>query len=604
MSRYQAPIADMLFALRELAGYDAVAALPGYEDASLDVVEAVLDEAATFAGDVLDPLNAPGDRIGATWKDGVVTMPPGFKEAYTRFGQAGWVGLPMPEEYGGQGLPQTVATAALEMWNAANMGFALGPLLNQGAIEALLLCGSDELKKTYVEKLVSGEWTGTMVLTEPNAGSDLAAVRTRAVPEGDHYRIFGNKIYITYGEHDMSPNIVHLVLARTPNAPEGVKGISLFVVPKFLVNADGSLGEHNDVYCPSIEHKLGIHASPTAVLNYGEKGGAIGYLVGEENNGLAYMFVMMNLARFSVGVQGIGVSDRAFQHALEYARERVQSKDVGVKDPTPVAIVQHPDVRRMLMTMKAQIEAMRALALVTAAAMDHAHANPDAVEKAKHAALVEFFTPIVKGYGTEMSNEITSFGVQIHGGMGYVEETGAAIYYRDARITTIYEGTTAIQSNDFVGRKILRDNGAVAASVIAEMRTVAEALARAGDADLTAIHAAFVPAIDATERATLSILATAGGGDLRSTFAGSVPLLMAWGIVTGGWQMARAALAAAAKRNDDAFYVAKLGTARFYAEHLLPRAAFYAYEVYAGSASVMQVDDRGLSLDRARLSLV
>jgi alkylation response protein AidB-like acyl-CoA dehydrogenase len=602
MSRYTAPIADMLFALRELAGYESVAALPGFEDASLDVVEAVLDEAATFAADVLDPLNTVGDRVGAVWSDGRVTMPAGFKEAYTQFGKAGWVGLPMPPEFGGQGLPQSVATAALEMWNAANMGFALGPLLNQGAIEALLLCGSDELKKTYVEKLVSGEWTGTMVLTEPNAGSDLAAVRTRAVPEGDHYRITGNKIYITYGEHDMSPNIVHLVLARTPNAPEGVKGISLFVVPKFLVNADGSLGERNDVYCPSIEHKLGIHASPTAVLNYGENGGAIGYLVGEECSGLAYMFVMMNLARFSVGVQGIGVSDRAFQHALEYARERVQSKDVGVKDPAPVAIVNHPDVRRMLMTMKAQVEAMRALALVTAAAMDHAHANADAETQAKHAALVEFFTPIVKGYGTEMSNEITSLGVQIHGGMGYVEETGAAIYFRDARITTIYEGTTAIQSNDFVGRKILRDKGAVAFAVIAEMRATAEALAASGDADLAAIRNAFVPAIEAIDQATRAVLATAGGGDLRTTFAGSVPLLMAWGVVAGGWQMARAALVAAAKRDADAFYVAKIGTARFYAEHLLPRATAFAAEVTIGAGSVMLVDDRGLSLDRARLT--
>ncbi|MGH7706943.1 MAG: acyl-CoA dehydrogenase family protein, partial [Vulcanimicrobiaceae bacterium] len=437
MSPYRAPLRDLAFVIRELAGLDAVAQLPGNTEATPDLVEAVLDEAAAFASGVLEPLDAAGDREGARWHDGGVSMPAGFTAAYRQFADAGWIGLPFPPEYGGQGLPMLVGAAVLEMWSAANLGFANGPDLNAGAIEALLLCGSPEQKQLYVPRLISGQWTGTMVLTEPQAGSDLAAVRTLAVPDGDHYRISGQKIFITYGEHDMAENIVHLVLARTPTAPPGVKGISLFIVPKFVVNADGTLGKRNDVYCASIEHKLGIRASPTCVLNYGESGGAIGYLVGEENRGLEYMFVMMNRARFAVGVQGLGQADRAYQRALAYALERVQGKSVASRDPSPVAIVHHPDVRRMLMTMKSQIEAMRALALVVAAALDHAHNDPDPAIRAEEQAFSELMTPIVKGWLTETSLEIVSTAVQVHGGMGFIEESGAPQSYRDARITAI-----------------------------------------------------------------------------------------------------------------------------------------------------------------------
>ena len=597
MSTYQAPLRDMHFALTELADIASIAALPGFEDTA-DVVDAILEEAGNFAAEVLDPLNVPGDRVGATWSAGNVTTAPGFKQAYKQFAQAGWVGLPFPADFGGQGLPQVLSAAATEMWNASNMAFALCPLLNQGAIEALLLCGTDQQKKTYVPKLVSGEWTGTMVLTEPQAGSDLAAVRTRAVPEGDHYKLFGQKIYITYGEHDYAENIVHLVLARTPDAPVGVKGISLFVVPKFLINADGSLGARNDVQCASLEHKLGIHSSPTATLNYGEAGGAIGSLIGEENRGLEYMFIMMNLARFSIGVQGIGIADRAYQHALAYAKERTQSKDLAVKDPTPVTIIHHPDVRRLLMTSKAQIEAMRGLALVLASAMDHAHANPDAAVRAERESFVELMTPVVKGWSTENSLEITSNALQVFGGMGFVEETGAAQYYRDARITTIYEGTTAIQANSLVGRALLRDKTGTVASIITSMRATATELTSNSDANVKAIHPHFVSAIDALDAASMHLIATAKS-EIKDAFAGSVPYLMLWGTVAGGWQMARAALAASKNANDE-FNAAKIVTSRYYAEHVLTRAYHLRAEIIEGGATVNALDEAAFELDRKR----
>ena len=597
MSTYQAPLRDMHFALTELADIASIAALPGFEDTA-DVVDAILEEAGNFAAEVLDPLNVPGDRVGATWSAGNVTTAPGFKQAYKQFAQAGWVGLPFPADFGGQGLPQVLSAAATEMWNASNMAFALCPLLNQGAIEALLLCGTDQQKKTYVPKLVSGEWTGTMVLTEPQAGSDLAAVRTRAVPEGDYYKLFGQKIYITYGEHDYAENIVHLVLARTPDAPVGVKGISLFVVPKFLINADGSLGARNDVQCASLEHKLGIHSSPTATLNYGEAGGAIGSLIGEENRGLEYMFIMMNLARFSIGVQGIGIADRAYQHALAYAKERTQSKDLAVKDPTPVTIIHHPDVRRLLMTSKAQIEAMRGLALVLASAMDHAHANPDAAVRAERESFVELMTPVVKGWSTENSLEITSNALQVFGGMGFVEETGAAQYYRDARITTIYEGTTAIQANSLVGRALLRDKTGTVASIITSMRATATELTSNSDANVKAIHPHFVSAIDALDAASKHLIATAAT-EIKDAFAGSVPYLMLWGTVAGGWQMARAALAAS-KNISDEFNAAKIVTSRYYAEHILTRAYHLRAEIIDGGATVNALDEAAFELDRKR----
>ena len=484
MSEYLAPLKDIRFVMRDLAGLDQVASLPGFEEATPDVVDAILEEAAKFAGGVLSPLNYVGDQDGAKWKDTVVTTTPGFKEAYRQFVDNGWNALGCDPEFGGQGLPRLLSTAVSEMWKASNHAFSLCPMLTQGAIEALMIAGSDEQKAAYLPNLVSGEWAGTMNLTEPTAGSDLAAVRSRAEPVGDGtYRIFGQKIFITYGEHDMTENIVHLVLARTPDAPEGVKGISLFVVPKFMLKADGTPGERNDVYCVSIEHKLGIHGSPTAVLAFGDHGGAIGTLVGAENRGLEYMFIMMNAARFNVGLEGLGDAERAYQRAVGYARERVQGTEVGVRGGPKVPIIRHPDVRRMLMSMRSRIEAMRSLAYVTAAALDNAHQAPDGGERARAQAFADLMIPVVKGWSTESSIDIASLGVQVHGGMGYIEETGAAQHLRDARITTIYEGTTAIQANDLIGRKIAREQGSTIIAVIGEMRTAAAGL----DGDLAGV---------------------------------------------------------------------------------------------------------------------
>jgi alkylation response protein AidB-like acyl-CoA dehydrogenase len=461
---YHAPVKDMLFVMNELAGLADVVAYPSYEQAGadLDLASAILEESAKFNQDVVAPLNWSGDQQPSSFKEGVVSTSPGFKEAFEQYAAAGWQGVIHPAEFGGQGLPKLISTACLEMVNSANLSFALCPLLTDGAIEALLTAASPELQEQFVPKMISGEWTGSMCLTEPQAGSDLSMVRSKAMPVGDgSYKIFGTKIYITYGEHDMAQNIIHLVLARTPDAPEGVKGISLFVVPKFLVKQDGSLGERNDVHCVSIEHKLGIKASPTAVLQFGDHGGAIGYLVGEENRGLEYMFVMMNAARFAVGVQGVALAERSYQKAVQYAKDRVQSRDLAGSSG-PVAIIHQPDVKRMLMTMRAYTEASRALAYYAAAAYDAQHAAPDEAARNFNQAVYEYLVPIVKGFSTEMSIEVASLGVQVHGGMGFIEETGAAQYYRDARILTIYEGTTAIQANDLVGRKTVRDGGAIA----------------------------------------------------------------------------------------------------------------------------------------------
>ncbi|MGH8714427.1 MAG: acyl-CoA dehydrogenase, partial [Casimicrobiaceae bacterium] len=541
MSAYHAPLREIRFVLHELAGLEQVAGLPGFEDAAPDTVDAILDEASKFATEVLDPLNAAGDREGAKWHEGgSVTTPVGFKEAYRRFAANGWNGLTKNPEHGGQGLPQLVATAVEEMWHGANMAFALCPLLTQGAIDALELCGTDALKAMFLDKMVSGVWTGTMNLTEAQAGSDLAAVRTRALPQADgSFRLYGQKIFITYGEQDYTENIVHLVLARTPTAPEGVKGISLFIVPKFLVNADGSLGARNDVHCASIEHKLGIHASPTAVLAYRDHGGAVGYLVGEDNRGLEYMFIMLNLARFSVGIEGIGIAERAYQRARAYARDRIQGRAPGLDQAVPApTILQHPDVRRMLLTMKGETEAMRAVAYVTAAAIDNAHRHPDAAARKQHQAFVDLMIPIVKGWSTELAQEITYLGVQVHGGMGFIEETGAAQDYRDARITTIYEGTTAIQANDLIGRKTARDGGTVARAVIAEIGQVAAELAASGDGDLKRIGAGLATASRALDQA-VDWVVQAFAGAPRAAHAASVPYLRLWGLVAGGWQLAR-----------------------------------------------------------------
>jgi 3-(methylthio)propanoyl-CoA dehydrogenase len=573
---YQAPLKDMRFVLNELAGLSEVAKLPGYEDATPDTVDAILEQASKFSSEVLDPINYSGDREGSVWKDGAVTTPKGFKQAYQQYVAAGWGALPFDAEHGGQGLPKLVATAVEEMLTSSNMSFSLCPLLTQGAIHALELCGSDELKHTYLAKMIEGSWTGTMNLTEPQAGSDLALVRTRAVPHGDHYRISGQKIFITYGEHDLSENIVHLVLARTPQAPEGVKGISLFLVPKFIPGKDGTPGKRNSARCASIEHKLGIHASPTAVMVFED---AVGYLVGEENKGLSYMFIMMNAARFSVGLEGVAISERAFQRALAYAKERLQGKDL-VEGAKTVPIIRHPDVRRMLMLMKSQTEAMRALAYVVAAAMDFARKTAEP----KHQAFVDLMIPVVKGWCTETGIAVASLGVQVHGGMGFVEETGAAQYLRDARITTIYEGTTGIQAMDLVGRKIAREGGATAKAWLGELKKLDAQLA--GHPQL---RKALADGVKAVEECVDFIV---GAKDPRAPFAGAVPFLMLMGIVAGGWQMARAALAAERRKSGDpAFLEAKIATARFYADHVLAQAPGLRNTVVNGAADVMALSE-------------
>ena len=585
---YVAPIKDMLFNIEHLARIDQVAALPGFEDAGLETAQAVLEECARLNEGVIAPLNWEGDKNPSFVKDGVVTTTPGFKEAYRQYAEGGWQGLQHPVDFGGQGLPKTIGAACGEMLNSANMSFALCPLLTDGAIEALLTAGSDEMKAKYLGRLVSGEWTGTMNLTEPQAGSDLAAVRTRAEPQPDGtYKIFGTKIYITYGEHDMAGNIVHLVLARVVGAPEGVKGISLFVVPKFMVNDDGSLGARNDVHCVSVEHKMGIKASPTAVLQYGDKGGATGFLVGQENRGLEYMFIMMNAARYAVGVQGIAISERAYQKAVQYARDRVQSRPVDGSFNTAAPIIHHPDVKRMLMTMRATTEGCRAMASVAAAAFDAAHHHPDAAVRQQNATFYEFMVPLVKGYSTEMSLEVTSLGVQVHGGMGFIEETGAAQYYRDAKILTIYEGTTAIQANDLVGRKTARDGGATAKAIAAQI-AVTEAELAAGSAQaqavakrLKAAREAFIEVVDFIAANTRS--------NPNAAFAGSVPYLMLAGNLMAGWQLGRALLVAeslSAQGQDAAFMQSKITTARFYADHILSRAPGIRDAIVEGAEAV------------------
>jgi butyryl-CoA dehydrogenase len=591
---YQAPLKDMMFVMNELAGLATVNALPGNEDATPDTAEAILEENAKFVTNVVAPLNNPSDKEPSYWHDGQVTTSKGFKEAFKAFAEAGWQGVQHPVEFGGQGLPKLLATPCIEMLNAGSISFALCPLLSDGAIEALLTAGSDEQKAIYLENLVSGKWTGTMNLTEPQAGSDLAAVRTRAVPQGDgSYKVFGTKIFITYGEHDFSENIVHLVLARTPDAPAGVKGISLFIVPKFLVNADGSIGARNDAHCVSLEHKLGIKASPTAVLQFGDHGGAIGTLVGEENRGLEYMFIMMNAARFGVGLQGIGLAERAYQKAVAFAKDRVQSRDLA-GSAGPVSIIHHPDVRRLLMNMRSQTEAARALAYVGAGISDVAHSHADAEVRKANLAVYEYLVPIIKGWSTEMSQDVTRDGVQVHGGMGFIEETGAAQHYRDAKILTIYEGTTAIQANDLVGRKTVRDGGAVAKGIIAQVRATEAQLAASGNADFKAI-AAQLSAGSKDLEAVVDYMVANMKSDIKGVFSGSVPYLKLAGVVLGGWQMARAALVAQHKldagEGDAGFYKAKIATARFFADHILSQASGLRIAIIDGSAGVLALSE-------------
>ena len=593
MSTYVAPVKDMLFAMNELAGLQEIVGLPGNEDVSSDLVEAILDEAGKFASEVVDPLNKVGDKQGNKWNNGVVTTADGFKEAYATFCETGWNGMPASTEFGGQGLPVTVSTAVLEMWKSASISFSLCQMLTLGAVEAIAHHGSDELKATFLPNMVSGKWTGTMNLTEPQAGSDLAAIRSKAEPRGDgSYAISGTKIFITWGEHDMAENIIHLVLARLPDAPPGVKGISLFIAPKFLVNADGSLGERNDLICASIEHKMGIHGSATAVMSFGDNGGAIGYLVGEPNRGLEYMFTMMNHARLNVGLEGVGVSERSYQHALAYARERIQGKIIGDKSGEKKPILHHPDVRRMLMDMKSRTEAGRALAYYVAGCMDRAKSHPDADVRAANQRRLELLTPVVKGWCTENAQGITWNGVQVHGGMGFIEETGAAQYMRDARIITIYEGTTAIQANDLIGRKTAKEGGKSMQQLLADIAETGSALRASGNAQLKAIAEALGDGIAALDEATNWLIANYDANP-QAAAAGSVPFLKLTGIVVGGWLMARSA-AVAAERLDAAdgdFYKAKIATASYFAQHVIPEANSYRDAIVGGAESVLALEE-------------
>ncbi len=595
MSDYVAPLADMRFVIEELIGLERVAALPAFGELNSELVDQVLEEAGKFGAEVLAPLNRVGDTYGARFDAGSVSMPPGFKEAYAKFVAAGWNGLAGKPEFGGQALPQIVAMAVGEIWNSANMAFCLCPMLTSGVLEALERIGSQEQRARFLPKLTSGIWSGTMNLTEPQAGSDLSAVRTRATPQPDGtYKLFGQKIFITYGEHDLTENIVHLVLARTPDAPEGTRGISLFIVPKFLPDANGNAGVRNDVRCVSIEHKMGIHASPTCVLAYGDNGGATGYLVGKENEGLRYMFIMMNHARLAVGLEGVAMSERAYQHAAAYARLRVQGRELGATSGDRVAIIRHPDVRRMLMLMKSQTEAMRALAYTAAAAIDLAHHHPDAAERARHQSLLDLLTPIVKGWCTEQAIEIASLGVQVHGGVGFVEETGAAQFYRDARITTIYEGTTGIQALDLVSRKIGSERGATMRMVLAQASSTAADLLGSGDPGLEATGERLKDALAALEQAT-DWLVGIFPSDPHQGAASAVPYLKLCGLVLGGEAMARAARVAA-RRCDEAeadrtFYRAKLKTVSFYAEHILPQSRAAVRVVTHGAKATLALDE-------------
>ena len=595
MSGYTAPIRDITFVLDEVVGLPAIASLPGYEEATPDLVGSILEEAGKIAADVLAPLNRVGDQVGAKWEDGAVTCAPGWKDAWNALVEGGWNGLPFPADFGGMGLPEVLNLAVQEMWQSSNMAFALCPMLTQGAVHAIETFGSEEQKAKYLPNMVSGTWTGTMNLTEPAAGSDLAAVRSRAVPEGGLYRISGQKIFITYGEQDLTENIVHLVLARLPDAPAGVKGISLFVVPKFLVNEDGSLGERNDVACASIEHKLGIHGSPTAVLVFGENGGALGEIIGEPNRGLEYMFTMMNHARLNVGLQGLAIAERAYQQARGYARERIQGKPVGWTEAATPPIVAHPDVLRLLVNMKARIEAMRGLLYRVAAGHDLAHHHPDEATRRKAQAEVDLLTPVAKGWSTEMGQDVSSWGVQIHGGMGFIEETGAAQHFRDARITTIYEGTTAIQSNALVGRSVLRDKGATYRTLLDEILIDAKALsAQAATAEIgLSLENAATAA-----RSACDWLVQSAARDARLPFAASVPFLMMTGALVGGQMMGRAALAAARKlasgASDDGFLANRIALAEAYAGQVLPEVAARAASISTGTAAILAVDPASL----------
>jgi 3-(methylthio)propanoyl-CoA dehydrogenase len=594
MSTYQAPIEDMRFVINEIADMADISALPGYEDASPDLVDAILEEAGKTASEILAPINRSGDEQGNQFENGVVRTPDGFKDAYRQFIEMGWNGMPFSPDHGGQGLPWLVTTAVTEMVQAANMSFGLCPLLTQGAVELLAAHASDELKATFLEKMVSGEWNGTMNLTEPQAGSDLARIRTKAVKDGDSYRISGSKLFITYGEHDWTDNIIHLVLARIPDAPPGIKGISLFVVPKFLVNGDGSLGDRNDLRCVSIEHKLGINASPTAVMSFGDNDGAIGYLVGEENQGIRCMFTMMNNARLNVGLQGVGIADRAYQQARDYALERVQSRALGSDNPEPVSIIQHPDVKRMLLSMKSQTEATRALAYYVASRIDIAKHHDDADQRAKAQSLVDLLTPVVKAWSSDTGIEVANTGVQVHGGMGFIEESGAPQHLRDARITAIYEGTNGIQANDLAGRKIAYDRGAAVEALIGLIRQSQLEFEDHPSQTVNDLSQQLASSVDVLEKTSSWIVDTFGDAP-EQVAAGAVPFLRLMGLVCGGWLMVRSAATAetmidSGDGNPD-FLRMKITSTRFFADQLLVQCASLGQTVVSGGTTIGEVSE-------------
>lgn len=598
MIPYSAPLKDQIFNLQHVIGLERLQKLEGCDEVSLDLVEAVFEEAGKIASEVLAPINFSGDKEGSKLVDGEVKTPKGFKEAYKKFAEAGWCGLPHDEEYGGQYLPWSLAFCLQEIWNAANMSFALCPMLSGAAVEAIEQYGTDEQKKLYLEQIISGNWTGSMNLTEPQAGTDLAQINCRAEKQDDGtYLIKGQKIFITYGNHDFTENIIHMVLARTPDAPMGVKGISMFIVPNKMVNDDGTLGEKNDIKSVSLEHKLGIHASPTAVMSYGDEDNCKGFLIGEENKGLIYMFTMMNSARLAVGIQGIGIADRAYQQARDYANERVQSeplKPVEGIEAGKATIIYHPDIRRMLMTMKSKIEAGRALYAEAAYRQDCAkrlEAGSDKQKKA--AAFVDLLTPIIKGWSTELGTEAASLGIQIHGGMGFIEETGAAQHYRDARIAQIYEGTNGIQANDLLFRKLLRDDGAIVRSYLRKMGKIDNELAQFPDDDMGAIRAALTQSIGHLKDANQWLLAM-GKKDIEKAAAGAFTYMMLFGNVAGGYMLARAALAAKMQleesKGDSQFNEAKINTARFYAENILPQCRGMVPQITQGYKSLFEIN--------------
>jgi 3-(methylthio)propanoyl-CoA dehydrogenase len=594
MTPYRPPLADIGFCLEEFADLPGLMALPDFAELSPDLVSAILAEGGKLAAGELAPLNAIGDRQGSRLENGVVTTPEGFRAAYGKFVAGGWSALPFDPAYGGQGLPWSLAIALQEMWGSANLAFSLCPLLTQGAVEAISAHGSPAQRQTYLPKLIGGTWTGTMNLTEPQAGSDVGALRCRAVPDGERYLITGQKIFITYGDHDLAENVIHLVLARTPEAPAGSRGLSLFLVPKRLVNASGALAQANDLRVVSLEQKLGIHASPTCVMAYGDNGGAVGYLIGEENHGLEYMFTMMNNARLSIGLQGLSIAERAYQMARDYALTRVQGRPTGASEPnTP--IIGHPDVRRMLMTIRAQSEAMRALAYFTAGALDQSKHQGDPAARGQSQRLVDLLIPVVKAWSTDLGCEAASMAIQVHGGMGFIEETGVAQLYRDIRIAPIYEGTNGIQANDLVGRKLMRDKGAAARDFIAGLRASDGDLANSRGEDLSAIRAALAEGAAALARSTDWLIETHGTNPALA-LAGATPYLRLFGTVAGGWLMAMAALAAARRlregavneaTGDKAFLTAKPATARFYADNILVQAEGLTAQIMRGGLPVL-----------------